>query len=110
MVLLSVPALPYDGAPSKCQAEFEDARDTAVAATLFLFRELRNRGGQWSSNLSRMGLLASFNNADLTLHVENIPAVCSSHTPTDEQKHIQNGCSIHYRNFDTNFLEFDIVL
>lgn len=59
----------------------------------------------WNLNLnSNTELLAPFDSADLTLHFENIPAVCSSHTPTGEQKNIQNGCSTSYRNSDTNFL------
>lgn len=41
-----------------------------------------------------MGLLAPFDSTDLTLHLENIPAVCSSHTHTDEQKHIQNDAQL----------------
>lgn len=88
-------------------------------------RELRHQGyisncdivpahGAWklegwrTLNLNNMRLLALFDSTDLTLHLENIPAVCSSHTPTDEQKHIQNGCSTSYRNFDMNFLELTL--
>lgn len=56
-----------------------------------------------------MGLLAPFDSTDSTLHLKNIPAACSSHTPTDEQKCTQNGCWASYRNSDAKFLEFDSV-
>lgn len=66
--------------------------------------------GWWSLPLNNMGLLAPSDSTDLTLHLKNIPAACSSHTPPDEQKRTQNGCSASYRNSDANFLEFDSLL
>lgn len=68
-------------------------------------RSWRGWGNLYCNN---MGLLAPFKG--LTLHLENIPAVCLSLIPTDEQKHTQSRCSTSYRNSDTNFLEFDTVL
>lgn len=67
-------------------------------------------GEAGGTNLNNMGLPGPFDSTDLTLHLENIPAVCLSHTPTDEQKHIPNGCSTSYRNYDMSSLEFDTVL
>ena len=69
------------------------------------------QGAQHAGHLgNNTGLLAPFDSTDFTLHLENLPAVCSSHIPTDEQKPIQDGCSNGYRNFDTIFFQLDIVL
>lgn len=45
--------------------------------------------GWQSLPLGRVSQLALYDSTDLTLHLGNIPAVRSSHTPTREQKHMR---------------------